>query len=332
MKYIHLINLRRMGPAVALMLWIWAVGAPAAAGEIVDRIMAVVNDDIVTLSEFEELYQPYSRQAADREHLSDEDRVKLFKLRENVINQLIDQKLTDQEINRLRISVSEQEVDGAIARIREKSFVTDEEMRQRLKAEGVTMERYRMEMKNQILRAKLVDRQVKSNIIITEEDIQAYYDSHPEEFSGVKRLRLRNIFMRKPSQIGEEDTQAVSDRMDALLKRLEAGEDFADLARTHSESSNSLDGGELGLFELKDLAAPIRVALENKKKGEFTGMIDTEQGYQIFYVEDVVSEAGKPLEDVASAIEEALYKQTLDAKFSTWLVDLRERSHIKIID
>lgn len=332
MKYIRLSYLRRVGPAAALLLWVWALGMAAEAGEVVDRIVAVVNDDVITLTEFNEVYRPYAKQIADREYLSDEEREALFKLRENVINQLIDQKLTDQEIAQLSISVSEQELDGAVERIKEKSFMTDEDLRKRLEADGVTMERYRLEMKNQLLRAKLVDLQVKSNIIVTEEDIQAYYDSHPEEFAGTRRLRLRNIIMRKPRLAGEEGIQAVLERMTAVLERLTEGESFADLARSHSESSNSSEGGELGLFETKDLAAPIRVALEGKKAGEFTGIIDTEQGYQIFYIEDEVLEAGKPLAEVASSIEEKLYKKMLDEKFSTWLLDLRQRSHIKIIN
>lgn len=328
MKFSVLSGLRIVLITAALL----STGVRGVNGEVVDRIVAVVNDDIITLTEFNAVYDSYAKRIVEFGYPSDQERDMLFKLRENIIDQLVDKKLTDQEVQRLSLSVTDQELDNAIERIKERGMISDEDLRDQLKAEGLTMEKYRKDMKEQLLRAKLVELQVKSNIIVTDEDIHSYYESHPEEFAQAKRVHLRNIIMRTTPFGTEDEKQAVFARMKAVQERLAAGESFVGLAGEVSESSNRSDGGDLGTFEITALAAPIQAALAGKKKGEYTDIIDTEQGYQIFYIEDTTSDSEKKIEDVAPGIQEKLYRTMLDEKFNTWLAELRKRSHIKIIN
>ena len=101
-----------------------------------------------------------------------------------MLKRLIEQKLKDQEIKRSNITVDENEIDSAIERIKETSFFTDEDLREALARDGMTIETYREEMKEQILRSKLINYKIKSKIVITKEDIKAYYDSHKDDYSG----------------------------------------------------------------------------------------------------------------------------------------------------
>ena len=107
--------------------------AGAQEAEVVDRIVAVVNDEIISLFEMNQLLQPYEAKIRNLGYSSEKEREMLFKVREDVLNQLIDQKLTDQETRRFRITVSEQEIDNAIERIKEANFYTDEQLRKALK-------------------------------------------------------------------------------------------------------------------------------------------------------------------------------------------------------
>ncbi|MBW1894401.1 MAG: peptidylprolyl isomerase, partial [Deltaproteobacteria bacterium] len=205
----------------------------------------------------------------------------------------------------------------------------DETLRKMLAEQGMTLDQYRSKMKEQILRAKLIDYKVKSKIIITKEDIESYYNDHHKEYSGTSKYHLRNIIM-KTSDFSE-GKQQVFERMETILLRLKQGEAFADLAMTYSESPIAENGGDIGLFKLDDLVNNIRDSVEKIKPGEFTEIIDTDLGYQIFYLEEIVTTEGVTLEKATPSIEEKLYKQELENKFKAWISDLKEEAHIQLI-
>ena len=138
----------------------------AKCAEVVDRIVAVVNDDIIILSELNQTLKPFAGRLKELGYSPEKERKMLFKVRSDILNQLIDQKLADQEIKRFNITVSEKEIDNAIERIKEASSYTDEELREELTVQGLGMEEYRESIKEQILRAKLINWEIKSKIVI----------------------------------------------------------------------------------------------------------------------------------------------------------------------
>ncbi len=305
--------------------------ADVQSAEVVDRIVVVVNDDIILLSELDESFKPYADRIMAFGYSLDEERRTLFNAREEVLNQLIDQKLTDQQIKRSDITVRDDEIDGAIERLKEANFFTDEELREMLGAEGLTLEEYRNRIKDQILRAKLVNFEVKSKIVITKEDIESYYKSHSDKYGRIKKYRLSNIIMKVPSFASEEEKLVVLEKMEIVLTELKAGKPFDIIAGAYSESSYVSDDGGLGLFKLKELSPKIQEAIKNMKAGEFTPVLDTDQGFQIFYIQEIVNAQGKSLEEASPEIEDILYKDIVDKKFRSWIDELRKRSHIKTI-
>ena len=110
-----------------------------------------------------------------------------------------------------------------------------------------------------------------------------------------------------------------------------AGESFETLAMMYSESSMSAKGGDLGWFEFDNLSPQLQNALKGMAAGEYTPVLETDLGYQVFFVEDVVTNPGKPLEEVSPEIERLLFNEVVDKKFKSWIEDLRKQSHIKII-
>jgi len=301
------------------------------SAEVVDRIVAVINDDIILLSELDESFKTYADRIMALGYSLEEERRMLFNLREEILNQLIDRKLTDQQIKRSKITVSDYEIDKAIERLKETNFFTDEELREMLDVEGLTMEEYRKRINDQMLRAKLVNFEIKSKVVITKEDIESYYKSHSDKYSGTKKYRLSNIIMKVPSFASEEEKLDVLEKMEMVLAELKAGESFDILASVYSESSYVSDEGGLGLFELKELSPKIQEAIKDIKTGEFTPVLDTDQGYQIFYIQEIVDAPGRSLEEALPEIEDILYKEIVDKKFRLWIDELREMSHIKII-
>jgi peptidyl-prolyl cis-trans isomerase SurA len=305
---------------------------PAAEGtETVDRIVAVVNDDVITLYELNQSLQPYAERIKTLGYSSNQEHTMLFKVREEILRKLIDEKIEDQRIKRLNIVVSEQEVDRTIERIKENNYLTDEEFRAGLKAEGLTIDKYRERLKAQLLRSKLINREIKSKIVITNEDIKTYYDSHSEKYGGETKYHLRNILMRVSPLADAIEKRRVKKEIEAVLAKLKNGEPFENLVAAYSESPVASEGGDLGLFTLDKLSPTLREAVKDLKAGELTPVLDTEHGYQIFLVQEVIQIPGKPLEQVTPEIEKILFDKIVDERFQAWLEELREHSLIKTI-
>lgn len=305
---------------------------PAAEGtETVDRIVAVVNDDVITLYELNQSLQPYAERIKTLGYSSNQEHTMLFKVREEVLRKLIDEKIEDQRIKHLNIVMSEQEVDQTIERIKESNYLTDEEFRTGLKAEGLTIDKYRERLKAQLLRSKLVNREIKSKIVITNEDIKTYYDSHSEKYGGETKYHLRNILMRVSPLADAIEKRRVKEEIEAVLAKLKNGEPFENLVAAYSESPLASEGGDLGLFTLDKLSPTLREAVKDLKAGELTPVLDTEHGYQIFLVQEVIQIPGKPLEQVTPEIERILFDKIVDERFQAWLEELREHSLIKTI-
>ena len=120
--------------------------------------------------------------------------------------------------------------------------------------------------------------------------------------------------------------------MQQIQSQIDAGESFADLARTYSQSPAAAEGGDIGEFAKETLSPQIQEALDGLNPGQATAVLDTDQGFQLFYVESVNRTEGKPLENVREEIHQKLFAEVVDKKFLSWLEDLRSQSHIKIIN
>ncbi|MCF8079275.1 MAG: SurA N-terminal domain-containing protein [Desulfobacterales bacterium] len=324
---------RRYG--LAMLVWSCMVfcttAGISAASELVDRIVAVVNDDIILLSELEKQIKPYHERLRSMGYSQEQEMQMLVELRKDMLDNLIDEKITDQQVDRLGISVSQKEIDNALQRVKEIRSLTDEQLRKALSRQGLTMEEYRKQLQEQLLRSKLLDYEIKSKIVVTEADIKRYYETHLAEFGGEKKYHLRTIIMRVPSFADEEEKSRVRQKMEEVYNQLEKGADFAEMARRYSESGLAAEGGDLGLFNLEEIAPQFREVLKGKSAGSYTPVLDTEQGYQIFFIEDIVETPAKALEEVSAEIQNRLYQEQVDEKFSAWLEDLRKNSHIKVI-
>ena len=320
---------------ITYTLFLCVFGSPlittAKGAEIVDRIVAVVNDEVITLTELNNSLKPYAEKIRSLGYPSEKEQQLLFKVRKDMLDRLINQKIEDQEIERSKVKISEGQINQTIERIKETNYLTDEQLRAALAKDGLTMEAYREKIKGQILRARLVNLKVKSKIVITNEDVKAYYEEHIKEYGGEQKYHLRNIIMKVPLFLDSEKKLEVKAKMDEILEKLKAGESFEVLAAKYSETPAASDGGNLGTFEFDSLSPQLQKAIEKIKPGEFTPVIDTDQGYQIFYIEEIISAQGKTLEEVSPEIERKLLNESIDKKYGTWIEDLRKQSVIKII-
>jgi peptidyl-prolyl cis-trans isomerase SurA len=297
--------------------------------EVVDRIVAVVNNDIVVLFELEQIYRPYAEKIKAMGYSSEKEREMLYRVRREILDRLIDQKLTDQEIKRAKITVSDREVDSTLERIKAEKMVTEEEMRRGLAAEGLTLQEYRDRLKDQMLRRKLVKSEIQSKIVITDDDIRKYYEENIGKYSSERRYHLYNIITRVSAYTSDATKAEAFKQMEVIRLEFEKGRPFETLIAQYSQLP-SIEGGEIGVFKMKELSPQLQDALKNLKSSEITPVMDTDLGYQIFYLKDIQKTPAQSLADVTPEIEKILYNQIIDQKFTAWIEDLRQRSHIKI--
>lgn len=313
-------------------IWAQTDGGETAVTEVVDRIVAVVNNDVILLSELDKAMIPYE-EAIQQRGLAPEDARKMrYRTREKILNDLIESQLTEQKAEELGITVTGEDIDAAIEHMKQSMLYTDEELRQVIAEEGYTMAEYRRQIQSQILRSQLLSREVKSKTVVTREEIEAYYKAHYDhpEKEGMQ-YHLRNIVMRPPASASREEEQATLKVMQSIRQQIESGAPFEEMARQYSQSSFAADGGDLGLFALDTMSDRLREVIAELEAGEMSPVIETGQGYQIFYVQEIVDSADVSVDKFAEEIRRKIYKEKLNVRFEAWLTQLREQSHIKRI-
>lgn len=129
----------------------------------------------------------------------------------------------------------------------------------------------------------------------------------------------------------DESKKNVYARMEKVLDQLKNGAPFDEMAKQYSEALNASDGGKTGLFAVDDFAENIRSAISGMKAGESSSIIETDQGFQIFYVEELVETPGKDIKEVSDEIRQKFYEDEVNAKFKTWIENLRKGANIKIM-
>lgn len=330
----HRLNIRRLFASLFLFI-VLMIGSvfwhARCRAELVDRIVAIVNDDIILLSDYEQFIAPY-REKLKMEGYSDAQlRIILADQQPTILDQMIEEKLTQQQAKRDGITVSDEEVDSSIKRFEQINSVSDDEMRRRLKMDGLTFDAFRNQVKEQLLQSKIVNREVKSKIVVTDDEVKRYYEENKTQYIGKTKYHLRHILMKVPPHSPDVRSR-VYQQMQQIYERLKKGEKFTELAKVYSQSSTAEEGGDLGFFESRLLAEPVREALEGLTSGQYTPVIETEQGYQIFYIEELVDTGGKTLEEATPEIQDKLYSELVDQKFKAWFKDLRQKAHIQIVE
>lgn len=298
-----------------------------ARAELVDRIVAIVNNEIITLSDLnnegEHLFIRIKQQVPSREV----DEV-LHVARQELLSTLIDKLLIEQRAADLRISVSAEEVDNAFAQLLVKNNMSRQEFIDQLELIGSTEQAHRSSLKNQILQSRLISFEVRSKIVITEEKIKAYYLEH---------------FSRKPTEInyhilqigvtwsGERSKEEAAQQAGKLRKTIIAGNDFKKTAKSFSEMPSAKYGGDLGVFTQGEMSSHMQNMILAMQPGEISPVQEIRGGYQFFKLLSAQEEVWQPpaYEDVKGKISEILYQQALESQYQKWVTELRGQADIE---
>lgn len=319
---------------ILTLLFFTTAQIKTVSAEMIDRIVAVVNDEIITLSELdEEAEGVYQRIAASvpSEHLQNE----LMKAREQVLNTLIDKRLIAQKAKEQQLSVSDKEVDQALQDVLNRTGMTMQDLSGKLRESGVTEEIYRSTLKSQLLQNKLISNDVQRKVIVTDEMMLDYYDLNYTSRVEEGAYYLLQMGFNWPAEEGEDAPGAKEEarkRAQRVHNLATAGQDFRTLATKFSDLPSSVDGGDLGTFLPGDMAEYMKNAVIGLESGEVSEIVETTSGYQFFKLlskgdGEIMMKA--PFESVKDEIKRILFDKQMKEAYAAWVTELKQNAYIQ---
>ena len=321
------IRVRGVGLAVALALLSLA---PAAEAAVLDRIAAVVNNDVITLSEVQEEALPQI-QKITKDYVEREQDAQLVNLYQKYLDQLIVRRLQIQEARKDQLIPSAAEVNATLDDLKKKNgFKTDDELKRALATEGLSLEAFRRRVGEQLALSRITLKAVRNKIIIDEKEIQQFYEANREEYRRTPEVTIRHILIGVPPEASEAQVAEARAKAEGALAKLRAGTDFAEVARAVSDGPTAQTGGSLGTLHRGEMAPELEEPAFTLGVGQVSDLIRTQAGFNIIKVEARKEEPVAPLEEVRDKIREALLDQKYDAKYKEWIESLKRTASIQI--
>ena len=301
----------------------------AAAADFVDRIVAVVNYDIITLSELNRTLESFMKRIEKSQNIKGNEEV-INEARKAALNGLINNMLIDQEAGRLGVVVDEEDVDQALKGILDEKKLSLGQFRQMLAERGGTLDDYKEDMRRQIVKMRLIGKEIRSKIGVSKEEIGEYYAKHRGEYEGEEAVRVQQILIIAPEDAGEEKRRTLRENAEKVLERLKRGESFAQLAIEYSQGPAAQAGGDLGFIEKGVMHPEVDKEAFRLKTDEISDVVESPVGFHILKIADKRGEGVKPLKDVRDEIKESIANEKAQKKFEEWIEEQRKKSLIEI--
>jgi len=300
--------------------------SPAASVEICNRIVAVVNDEVITLHELNGKIKELT--GAEASDLENQDKEAYIEARRKVLDLLINEKIAREKIKEIGIEVTSGEVDSAIEGIKKRNNWTQEDLTRGLNEQGITIEKYRNNIKQEMEQMRLIELEVKSKIIVLDETIKKYYDDHIDEYKSEEKVRLAIILLMQDNASPGDETPFLTQKTEEIFSRLQNGEDFGSLAKKFSQAEA---GGDIGFINTSQLDPRLKTIINNMDVGDVSKPMISPTGVQIIKLMEKQEEGAKTVEEVKESIFEVLYNEEINERYSSWVKELREKAYIKII-
>ena len=291
--------------------------------EIVNRIVAVVNDEIITQQDVEQLlavlYAQYVHEYRDDELLQ-----KMEDAEKHILGQMIDDKLILSRAKELEIQVREDEIDDKLQYIKD-GFPSEKDFYNMLETQGITVANLKDRYRDQIMIKKLVDFEIKSRCSVLPSEIAEYYEIHRSEFKQDERYKVQHILIKAEDNISLDLAKV---EIQNVYDKLKEGYDFAELAKEYSEGPNKEEGGDMGYIERGQMLEELENSIFVLKIGEFSESIRSHLGYHIFKVEDIRHSGYLSFEEAQEYIKRIIFQKKFKERLDEWLDGLRKKAYI----
>jgi peptidyl-prolyl cis-trans isomerase SurA len=303
--------------------------ASAAKSDLVDRLAATVDGEVVTLSEVEERAASELRRAEALAPGKERDEAHDRALR-RAFDIIVAEKLLSKQAKALGLEVTEQQVDAAIADIKNRNHFDDEQLDRALADQGLDRAAFRSQIRRELETYQVMQAKVRSKVKVTDDDLTNYYQTHPQEFGGETEIHVRHIFLPLAEDASPAEGARVRAAGEKVLQRLRSGEDFAAVARQVSKGPSGDDGGDLGWLRRGTVQKSLEDAAFALKDGQVSGLVRAGPGLHIVKVEGHRIGGARSFDDVKEEIRNRLVEEQVGLTRQQLLDELRKAAVIEV--
>ncbi len=297
---------------------------PVDRDDVADRVVAVVNNDAITLGELQENIAIYRQENRGQLSASDEELQKQF------LGRLIDTRLQVQEAGREKITVDDAELNEELAeRMKRFGTKTPEELEALVKAQGLSYDTVKRRIRDAILIQKVMRRKVSLRISVTEQEIDRYVADNRDKLEAGLSYHARHILI-VPDDPTDAGWEAARIRADVIRTQIRDGADFAELARHNSRDASAKDGGDLGILKRGELTQEIESRILVLGPGDLSPPFRSALGWHVFRLESKDVLEGEGLQRARQQVKEILYREKYEARLETWIKEMKDRAIIEV--
>jgi len=313
---------------VMILVLAW-VGALPALFRTLDRVVATVDEEVLTQSELQEAVELFVHQLGQtQKRMPNENEMKAVERR--VLEDMIDKKLLEAHAEEVGVTASEEDVDRAIDDVLSRANLTREQLQEALKRDGIRQEEYRDQIRNQIVKAKMIHQEIRNRINIKDVDIEGYYLDHSEQFRTEEGVVLRHILLPLPKEPSPDEVKAAYEESVRIRDEVIAGTPFEEAAVKYSKDSSAAQGGWLGFFGRGSMSPEMEAAVWKLKEGEVSQPVRSPMGFHLIKLQEKTTGELRSLDKVRDMIREKLYEEAAERQFEEWRRELRKNAHIEV--
>ncbi len=304
-----------------IFVLIFVLVIPLFGAEVVERIVAIVNEDIITLSDIKKVDMNI-KIALSMKFQGEELEEKIAESRKTLLQDLIEKMLLLAKAREDGLNV-DSEMKIVIDRIiNENALSSEKELEELMKHEGIIYSAWKEELKNNLLQQKVIRKYVDSNISIDNAEMLEYYRKHKEEFVEPEEVKLKGVFL--------EDKEGVEDKMKEIEEALK-GKAFEEVASIYSEGPEKEKNGDLGTFKKGEMEKSLEENVFSMKVGDISQWIKTPKGYYLLRLEERKEARQRTFEETRDEIFEKIMESKREPLLEKFLEDLKKKSYIKIL-
>ncbi len=296
------------------------------AAEVSDRVIAIVNNDVITMSE---LIKEGGNDVKGDPATVLANGMTVKEARDIVLEQIIMKKLLDQAVKEQGLDVTSIDVDRAITEQLKMNGMNKQDLMQTLAKEGKTYDEYKSEVEYSIKKERLIVRKLSSHIIVTDDEIAGYFKEHSADYKDRKEYRISEIILPIPPDATGPVAVEIRNKADMVHARLKSGASFEAMAKEYSMTPDAGNGGDMGFIQPSALDPGFIALLNGMKLGQISDVIATENGFIIFKITDTRPITGITVDAVKPEITAILKREKTVAYFDRWMKDLRASAFVQ---
>jgi parvulin-like peptidyl-prolyl isomerase len=304
----------------ALLVVLLCIPSLASAEKVIEQIVAHVGEQVILLSDVQ-------ARLVRMDKMSQFDNLSRPEKENACLESLIDERLVAQEVQRLNIDVSSEEVEGVVERMRTQNRMNEFQFEQALMSQGMNLLQYREQIKKQLIKMRLVQTKVKNQVQIADEDIRALYLQRTRDQEGSFELKASHILIKLAPGASEDEVAAAQEKLKQAQKAL-LQLTFAEAAQKYSEGPSGPSGGGLGVFGRGQMVPAFEKAAFEAPVGEVVGPVRTAFGFHLIWVQERVASVVPSYESVLPALRQELTDREMERLFYNYIKGLRQKSWI----